>query len=378
MEEFLHIEIDIMCIAIMVITLFKLSAVSLEKATNSRWLTLLVLSMISINAFDILGRLIIIANTSFIVPALYLTNIIYFSSYAFLAYCSLIYVKTLHDKSFAENTKGLLACAIPMFVLITLLLISPFTDFIFTIDSDGVYHRSDLFFLQPLISCAYFLAASVSSFVYAKKNNIFSVKSELISYSFCTVFIIICSVLQSLIPDRPVLVVGATLAILIIYINSLELKISLDPLTGIPNRLELMDHLSKTVKELKSDQNLYFMFIDVDSFKEINDSYGHSEGDRILRKLSLVIRSFCKETKSYCARYGGDELVILKVLSVGEDINSVCRKLDEYIIESDIDIGISVGYAKYSEKDDSIQNLISRADNAMYLVKQAKKESVFK
>ena len=378
MEEFLHIEIDIMCIAIMVITLFKLSAVSLEKATNSRWLTLLVLSMISINAFDILGRLIIIANTSFIVPALYLTNIIYFSSYAFLAYCSLIYVKTLHDKSFAENTKGLLACAIPMFVLITLLIISPFTDFVFTVDSDGVYHRSDLFFLQPLISCAYFLAASVSSFVYAKKNNIFSVKSELISYSFCTVFIIICSVLQSLIPDRPVLVVGATLAILIIYINSLELKISLDPLTGIPNRLELMDHLSKTVKELKPDQNLYFMFIDVDSFKEINDSYGHSEGDRILRRLSSVIRSFCKETKSYCARYGGDELVILKVLSEGEDINSVCRKLDEYIIESDIDIGISVGYAKYSEKDDSIQNLISRADNAMYLVKQAKKESVFK
>ncbi len=378
MEEFLHIEIDIMCIAIMVITLIKLSAVSLEKTTNSRWLTMLVLSMISINAFDILGRLIIIANISFIVPALYLTNIIYFSSYAFLAYCSLIYVKTLHDKSFAENTKGLLACAIPMFILITLILISPFTDLIFTIDSDGVYHRSDLFFLQPLISCVYFLAASVSSFVYAKKNNIFSVKSELISYSFCTAFIIICSVLQSLIPDRPVLVVGASLAILIIYINSLELKISLDPLTGIPNRLELMDHLSKTVKELKPDQNLYFMFIDVDSFKEINDSYGHSEGDRILRKLSSVIRSFCKETKSYCARYGGDELVILKVLSEGEDINSVCRKLDEYIIESGIDIGISVGYAKYSEKDDSIQNLISRADNAMYLVKQTKKESVFK
>ena len=378
MEEFLHIEIDIMCIAIMVITLIKLSVVSLEKATNSRWLTLLVLSMISINIFDILGRLIIIANISFIVPALYLTNIIYFSSYAFLAYCSLIYVKTLHDKSFAENTKGLLACAIPMFVLITLLLISPFTDLIFTIDSDGVYHRSDLFFLQPLISCVYFLAASVSSFVFAKKNNIFSVKSELISYTFCTGFIIICSVLQSLIPDRPVLVVGASLAILIIYINSLELKISLDPLTGIPNRLELMEYLSKTVKELKPDQNLYFMFIDVDSFKEINDSYGHSEGDRILKKLSSVIRSFCKETKSYCARYGGDELVILKVLSEGEDINSVCRKLDEYIIESGIDIGISVGYAKYSEKDDSIQNLISRADNAMYLVKQTKKESVFK
>ena len=367
-----------MCIAIMVITLIKLSAVSLEKATNSRWLTLLVLSMISINVFDILGRLIIIANISFIVPALYLTNIIYFCSYAFLAYCSLIYVKTLNDKSFAENTKGLLACAIPMFVLITLLLISPFTDLIFTIDSDGVYHRSDLFFLQPLISCAYFVAASVSSFAYAKKNNIFSVKSELISYSFCTGFIIICSVLQSLIPDRPILVVGATLAILIIYINSLELKISLDPLTGIPNRLELMEYLSKTVKELKPDQNLYFLFIDVDSFKEINDSYGHSEGDRILKKLSSVIRSFCKETKSYCARYGGDELVILKVLSEGEDINSVCRKLDEYIIESGIDIGISVGYAKYSEKDDSIQNLISRADNAMYFVKQTKKESMFK
>ena len=378
MEEFLHIEIDIICIAIMTITLAKLSMVSLAKATKSRWLTLLALSMISVNVFDIIGRLALITNISFIVPVLYLTNIIYFSSYAFLSYCSLIYVKALHDKSFAENTKGLLICAIPMFVLITLLLFSPFTDLIFTIDPGGVYRRSSLFFLQPLISCAYFLTASVNSFVYAKKNNIFSVKSELISYSFCTAFIIICSVLQSLIPDRPILVAGASLAILIMYINSLELKISLDPLTGIPNRLELMDYLSRTVKELKPDQHLYFMFIDVDSFKKINDNYGHNEGDRILRTLSSVISTFCKETKSYCARYGGDELVILKVLSGGENINDLCRRLDEHIIGSSIDVDISVGYAKYSADDDSIQDLISRADNAMYLVKQAKKQSRLK
>lgn len=362
----------------MTITLTKLSSVSLTKATKSRWLTLLVLSMISVNVFDIIGRLALIANISFIVPVLYLTNIIYFSSYVFLSYCSLIYVKTLYDKSFAENTKGLLICSIPMFVLITLLLFSPFTDLIFTIDSGGVYRRSNLFFLQPLISCAYFLTASVNSFVYAKKNNIFSVKSELTSYSFCTAFIIICSVLQSLIPDRPILVAGASLAILIMYINSLELKISLDPLTGIPNRLELMDYLSKAVKELKPDQHLYFMFIDVDSFKKINDNYGHNEGDRILKTLSSVISNFCKETKSYCARYGGDELVILKVLAGGENINDLCRRLDEHIIESGIDVDISVGYAKYSADDDSIQDLISRADNAMYLVKQAKKQSRLK
>lgn len=362
----------------MTITIAKLSLVSLAKATKSRWLTLLALSMISVNVFDIIGRLALIANISFIVPVLYLTNIIYFSSYAFLAYCSLIYVKTLHDKSFAENTKGLLICAIPMFVLITLLLFSPFTDLIFTIDPGGVYRRSSLFFLQPLISCAYFLTASVNSFVYAKKNNIFSVKSELTSYSFCTAFIIICSVLQSLIPDRPILVAGASLAILIMYINFLELKISLDPLTGIPNRLELMDYLSRTVKELKPDQHLYFMFIDVDSFKKINDNYGHNEGDRILKTLSSVISNFCKETKSYCARYGGDELVILKVLSGGENINDLCRRLDEHIIGSGIDVDISVGYAKYSADDDSIQDLISRADNAMYLVKQAKKQSRLK
>ena len=109
----------------MTITLTKLSSVSLTKATKSRWLTLLVLSMISVNVFDIIGRLALIANISFIVPALYLTNIMYFSSYVFLSYCSLIYVKTLYDKSFAENTKGLLICAIPMFVLITLLLSLP-------------------------------------------------------------------------------------------------------------------------------------------------------------------------------------------------------------------------------------------------------------
>ena len=378
MEDFLHIEIDIICIAIMTITLTKLSVVSLAKATKSRWLTLLVLSMISVNVFDIVGRLALIANISFIVPVLYLTNIVYFASFAFAAYCSLIYVKVLHDKDFAKNKKALLISAIPLSILLLFLFISPFTDFFYYIDSSGGYHRSTLFFLQPLISCAYFLTASVSSFVYAKKNNIFSVKSELTSYTFCTGFIIVCSVLQSLIPDRPILVAGASLAILIMYINSLELKISLDPLTGIPNRLELMDYLSKTVKELKPDQHLYFMFIDVDSFKKINDNYGHNEGDRILRNLSSVIRNFCKETRSYCARYGGDELVILKVLSEGENINDICRKLDEHIIGSGIDVGISVGYAKYSADDDSIQDLISRADNAMYLVKQAKKQSGLK
>ena len=86
----------------------------------------------------------------------------------------------------------------------------------------------------------------------------------------------------------PVLSVGIVISYLLAYINLLERLISLDPLTGISNRREFLQRLEDDIKSLKANEDLYFLFIDIDSFKNINDTEGHNEGDRVLKEIAAA------------------------------------------------------------------------------------------
>ena len=158
--------------------------------------------------------------------------------------------------------------------------------------------------------------------------------------------------------------------------------ILLDPLTGIPNRRELLTSLAAEMKAVKPGQELYFLFIDVDCFKQINDSCGHTEGDRILIKVSAAIKDFCEETHGYCARYGGDEFAVIIVLNRESNIEAVCSALKRFVQQRGIStsqnnpVQVSVGHTKYRGEGDTVQSIIARADIAMYKAKEQNKMSL--
>ena len=149
-----------------------------------------------------------------------------------------------------------------------------------------------------------------------------------------------------------------------------------DSLTGIPNRLLLGDRLDKACRDAKRRGSLVaLLFIDVDHFKQINDSLGHSVGDAVLRKLVDRLKAAARRADTV-ARLGGDEFVILmENLGDPADVDLVARRLVDSMREPIEVFGhalvatVSVGSAIYPTDDSAISPLLSKADAAMYQAK---------
>ncbi len=165
--------------------------------------------------------------------------------------------------------------------------------------------------------------------------------------------------------------------------NALSRLAYKDELTGLPNR-KLFNSLSKQSISRASRYDLKFaiMFIDLDGFKAVNDEFGHDIGDKLLvciaDKLSATLRA-----SDSVARIGGDEFVILledvrgqsEIRMVGE---KVIRLLSEIIVIENhkIQIGASIGIARFPRDGATIKKLVKKADKAMYKVKQSGKNNI--
>lgn len=147
-----------------------------------------------------------------------------------------------------------------------------------------------------------------------------------------------------------------------------------DSLTGLPNRAYFMEKLNVT---LDAQKPVTFMFLDLDGFKRVNDSFGHKEGDRLLKmageRLKLISDDF-----TFVSRLGGDEFV---VLMKGDDHTNVSKMANDILSSlqiqiHEVSISASIGIA-FFQKGDTPSSLLNRADMAMYQSKLSGKNSIF-
>jgi diguanylate cyclase (GGDEF)-like protein/PAS domain S-box-containing protein len=160
--------------------------------------------------------------------------------------------------------------------------------------------------------------------------------------------------------------------------QQLEFMAHHDPLTKLPNRLLLEARLEHAIEWARRDQfPIAVLFIDLDQFKEINDTFGHSVGDLILQEVATRFRSLLRE-KDTIARIGGDEFVI--VVEAYEDLfylEQVVKKILElfktafFVKERSFNLTCSVGISLYPSDGKDIETLIKNADAAMYKAKEA-------
>ncbi|OGP66889.1 MAG: hypothetical protein A2W27_08600 [Deltaproteobacteria bacterium RBG_16_44_11] len=149
-----------------------------------------------------------------------------------------------------------------------------------------------------------------------------------------------------------------------------------DLLTGLPNRMLLMDRLKMAMAQAKrSDEKLAVMMLDLDNFKNVNDTLGHMLGDELLKEISLRLTGRLRQNDTI-SRLGGDEFIILlPVLERTQDAVEVA----EIIIESfeqpficdghTISTSISIGISIYPDDCQDMDSLLKNADMAMYYVK---------
>ncbi len=168
------------------------------------------------------------------------------------------------------------------------------------------------------------------------------------------------------------------------YEEDIWLQANYDSLTGLPNRKMCLDRLHFEVNDEKShNTQLALMFIDLDRFKNVNDTWGHNSGDELL-KLAAVRLSNCIRESDTVARFGGDEFVVMLVGTVNRlDIERIVRKIlntlaAPFILTGVNNIGTneavvsaSIGITIAPTDGNNVEVLLKNADTAMYQAKES-------
>lgn len=174
--------------------------------------------------------------------------------------------------------------------------------------------------------------------------------------------------------------IGQMLVLLYVYMQSQRSSIYHDELTHLNNKRLLIKNISD---KMNSSKPWALIMIDINSFKSINDTYGHNEGDRALAEVASVLDVLSREQGYVAYRYGGDEFTILIDSNDEEKIAAFCKEIDTKMdahndrLNAPYMIRVSSGYAIYdADSMATIPDIIECADKRMYEDKAFKKQEV--
>ncbi|MBI3739992.1 MAG: diguanylate cyclase [Chloroflexi bacterium] len=156
-----------------------------------------------------------------------------------------------------------------------------------------------------------------------------------------------------------------------------------DSLTGLPNRRQILRHAElEFQRALRFNHPLSVMMIDIDSFKHVNDTYGHPVGDQVLSEVVARCKQGLRKI-DLLGRYGGDEFICLLVETELESAREAAERTRQRVMETPIktdrgplNITISIGVASLSAKHASLSAALSSADDALYVAKKTGKNKV--
>ncbi len=163
------------------------------------------------------------------------------------------------------------------------------------------------------------------------------------------------------------------------YERKLERLSTRDPLTGAYNRRAVEEFIKEELEKAVSEGSEFgLIIIDIDNFKDINDTYGHIVGDNALKHVAGVIGATVRRSDIF-GRWGGDEFIILLPTSdidrVKQIANRVQRAISHNKLNDNIELHVSVGASTY-RRGDSMESLLRRADTALYRAKELGKNRV--
>ncbi len=171
------------------------------------------------------------------------------------------------------------------------------------------------------------------------------------------------------------------------HMRTIEHLCNIDALTDIPNRRYFDERLATEWQKAIQDQTpISLLLMDVDNFKNYNDTYGHPQGDVLLQKLAKIFESEARQPGAFAARTGGEEfsvvlphMALAGALSVAESIRSRVESTSVAVAASGLvsSVTISIGVASIVPTvDDNIDDLISASDQALYAAKDTGRNKV--
>ncbi len=318
----------------------------------------------------------VLPNPRWLVALLNLSNYILMSV---MAYEWFMFMAASEKLPFRNSRIKTYLLLLPMIVSVLFIVIAYIVSPYFWISENGelntLYHP--LLIAAPLF---YLLTAFFISVNNVRKTESKDEKRNCWLLGIIPLGVIACGLIQLLTLNAPTFCFGCTLMLLWFYIQHMQTLISVDELTRLNSRGQINRYMAQI--RYRENVAVSVMMIDVDRFKQINDTYGHAEGDRALMLVSESLKRTCEQIRMpiFIGRYGGDEFTLI-IQDPGEADNCpelVARTLRTVLSEKEREkqlpyhLEVSIGYDKLRDKNDTMKECLIRADEKLYKNKKAR------
>lgn len=372
MEVFSYLEMNILAIVVLFIILInthhKSEKYLIEQKLYKHLLRINILLLITDGLMWVLDGT---KNTQ-LQAVLILSTLIYYILNPLICMVWSIYIDFQINRNEVRISKLLIPLTVPVVIFALLSLASIFSNCLYYFDSNFVYHRGRFFFLTALFTYSYLLYSFF--IIIIKRTKIH--KQYFLPILMFAILPSICGIIQFFYYGLSLIWIGTTISLLIVFINIQNEQMYIDYLTGLYNRRQLDIHLQDLLQKHFKSTYIGGIYIDVNSFKKINDQYGHSSGDEALRYTAKILRrSF--DRNSFIARYGGDEFVVLLQMNDKNELENAIDQLNKTLNKFNLKkitpyhLSFSIGSACYDKNSQmSDQEFLGYIDHLMYLDKQ--------
>jgi diguanylate cyclase (GGDEF)-like protein len=278
------------------------------------------------------------------------------------------------NKNTDYNWKDNILLLVPIIINTFLVLLSPFLKLVFYINRYNVYQRGSLFFISAAISYLYLFCGFILIYNNRKKLN----RIEFLPLFLFGVFPSLASLIQIIFYGFLLMWSSISFSLIILYLYLQQQMIHMDYLTGAWTREKFYNYLNDRINQKKS-KSFSIAFIDLDDFKKINDTFGHSEGDQALINVVFIIKSILG-SEDFITRYGGDEFILFLNVDSRREVEAIIAKiyhaLDNYNKCSNVsyELNFSCGYELYNfDKHMDANEYINHVDKLMYKHKNDRK-----
>jgi diguanylate cyclase (GGDEF)-like protein len=303
---------------------------------------------------------------------LYADTILYYFCQVVSYYIICIFIDYITFSSKDRTKRLLIIAAVIQGIHALLLLINTKTGFYFYLTPDNVFSYGPLYGIRLVISylpVVFAVTEIISALKHFKKSQAGMILFFFALTSFGAIMDLVIKTVSLVWPCY-------SAALLYLYFFIIKTDSRIDSLTGIGNRYSFNEFIDK-LSWSGTRQSYSIVMIDVDRFKEINDTLGHAEGDNALRDLAMIIKNSIRSS-DFAARYGGDEFVL--AARTDHDIDRVIDRIQQALDEQNeknirpYKIRISYGCDIFDPKSgQSIEDFFVHLDSLMYKNKQERR-----
>ena len=260
----------------------------------------------------------------------------------------------------------------PGFLFLGLNVLSIWTRWTFAVSEENVYSHSDLYWIQVVGAYGMLAAPLIHMIVLLFRHSGRARRGTVMNLLSFYAVSLVGSVVALFYTGMPGAWTCAAVSLVLIYMTDQDNEIVRDGLTGLNNRKTLPGVFAEYARQ--GDQ-LHLFMMDLDSFKTINDTFGHPAGDQALVAAAKILTRSMAGRRGIVVRYGGDEFLAMIIApEAGDFEQEIQQRFEAYRLENrpPYKFAMSIGKARY-EPGQTLEAFVAQADEALYQVKQRTK-----